>query len=350
MRILIVNNQVPFVRGGAESHEMGLYHALSAAGHDVDILRIAFKWYPPSRVLKGMLGVELLDVDEFSGVKIDLCVGLRFPAYLIRHPRKVLWVLHQHRSAYELWGTDFGGLHDYPDGALVRDAIIDADITAARESVRVYANSQNVANRLKRYCQIDSTPLYHPPPLASSLHCAGDDGYLFYPSRVNLIKRQHLVIEALPHTRLPVQIKFSGTGESDEYQNSLQSLARRLGVSQRIEWLGQVDDATLAALYSRCRGVIFPPFDEDYGYITLEAMLSHKPVITCTDSGGPLEFVTTGVNGFVAEPTPEALAAALDELWADPARARTFGERSYERYMDRKIGWPSVVATIESCA
>ena len=63
-------------------------------------------------------------------------------------------------------------------------------------------------------------------------------------------------------------------------------------------------------LLSAALAVLVPPLDEDYGYVTLEAMLSARAVITCTDSGGPLEFIEHGATGLVCEPDPAALADA----------------------------------------
>ena len=108
-------------------------------------------------------------------------------------------------------------------------------------------------------------------------------------------------------------------------------------------WLGAVSEEEKRRQYASALGVVFPPVDEDYGYITLEAMLARRPVITCSDSGGPLEFVRDGVTGRVCEPTPEALAEALDDLWAARARARQMGERGRQLYDHLNISWANVV-------
>ncbi len=78
-------------------------------------------------------------------------------------------------------------------------------------------------------------------------------------------------------------------------------------------------------LYAHASAVFFGPLDEDYGYVTLEAMLSSKPVITCRDSGGPLEFVVNNETGYVTEPEPEEIAAALEKLMGDAALAKRWG-------------------------
>jgi glycosyltransferase involved in cell wall biosynthesis len=152
-----------------------------------------------------------------------------------------------------------------------------------------------------------------------------------------------LILEALAHTRQPVRVRFAGAAEHPAYVEELQGLARRLGVQRRVEWLGPVSEEAKRALYARALGVIFPPLDEDYGYVTLEAMLAAKPVVTCTDSGGPLEFVRHGETGLTAEPSAAGLAAALDTLWAEPRRAKALGEAGRAHYASLGISWPSVV-------
>jgi glycosyltransferase involved in cell wall biosynthesis len=344
MRILIATTQVPFIRGGAEAHAEGLRDALCREGHEAEIVAVPFKWYPAEKILDHMLACRLLDLTEFAGTPVDLLIGLRFPAYLIPHPNKVVWILHQHRTAYELWNHPLGDLIYEPDGAQVRDAIQTADRQILAQAKALYANSGNVARRLKQYCGLDSTPLYHPPPHAEKFYCAETiDDYIFFPSRLCRPKRQSLVLEALAHTRERVRVRFAGTPDFPAYINELQSLARKLRVQQRVEWLGQISEDEKRRLYAEARGVLYPPIDEDYGYVTLEAMLAAKPVITCTDSGGPLEFVRDGETGLVAEPTAESLAAAMDQVWEQKEQARELGQRGRALYEKMGISWANVV-------
>ncbi len=317
MRILIATVQVPFIRGGAEIHAEGLRDALQAAGHAAEIIAIPFKWYPPERILDHMLACRLLDVTEAAGTPVDLVIGLKFPAYLIPHPNKVLWILHQHRTAYELWDHPLSDLIYYPNGAQVRDAIVQADRQLIPQAKAVFANSRNVADRLKKFCGIDAKPLYHPPPNAEHFYCAPAEDYIFFPSRVCVPKRQSLVIEALAHTRNPVQVRFAGIPDRPAYLEELNGLARKLKVANRVEWLHGLSDEQLRDYYARSLAVVYPPMDEDYGYVTLEAMLTSKPLVTCTDSGGPLEFVINEETGLIVEPTPKGLAGAFDRLWEE---------------------------------
>jgi glycosyltransferase involved in cell wall biosynthesis len=343
MRILIATTHVPFIRGGAEAHAEGLRDALVAAGHEAEIVNIPFKWYPPERILDHLLACRLLDFTEVAGMKVDRVIGLKFPAYLVPHLNKVVWILHQHRTAYELWDHPLGDLIYQPNGLQVRDAIRQADTNLLPEAKRLYANSANVARRLKTYCQLDAEPLYHPPPNAGKFYCADAEDYLFFPSRLCAPKRQKLVLEALAHTREPVRVRFAGAPDHPDFEKELLALTRKLKLTQRVEWLGAISEDEKIEQYARALGVVYPPVDEDYGYVTLEAMLSSKPLVTCTDSGGPLEFVRPGEDGLVAEPTPKKLAAALDALWQNRAQARQWGVAGRDLYASLDIAWPHVV-------
>ena len=241
-----------------------------------------------------------------------------------------------------------GDLHLEPNGAYVREAIQQADQTYIGQAKAVFANSRTVAGRLKEYCGLDSTPLYHPPHQAEKFYCAEAEDYLLFPSRIGTMKRQELVVQALALTTQPVRVCFMGAADREEYAQKLQSTANELGLGERVRWLGAVSEEEKFRLYARSLGVIFPPVDEDYGYITLEAMLSSKPVITCTDSGGPLEFVRDGETGYVADPTPEGVAAALDRVWEDRTRAKSLGEAGRELYDSLGISWSTVVKNLLS--
>jgi glycosyltransferase involved in cell wall biosynthesis len=343
MRILIATVQVPFIRGGAEIHAEGLRDALRDAGHEAEILAIQFKWYQPEKIIEHILACRLLDVSEVAGTRVYRLIGLRFPAYLIPHPNKVLWILHQHRTAYELWDHALSDLVYYPNGSQVRDAIEHADRTLIPEARAVFANSHNVAQRLKRFCDIDSTPLYHPPPQAEKFYSSDAEDYLFFPSRLCIPKRQELALEALAATRNPVRLVFAGTSDHPDYTDKLQSLAKKLKVQKRVEWLGGIDEDEKRSRYARALAVVYPPVDEDYGYVTLEAMLASKPVITCRDSGGPLEFVIDRTTGLITDPTTEALAGAFDLVWENRQQAKAWGEAGRNRYGSLNLSWSNVI-------
>jgi len=343
MRILIATVQVPFIRGGAEVHAEGLRDALRSAGHEVEIVAIPFKWYPPERIIDHMLACRLLDLTEVMGTTVDLLIGLRFPAYFIPHPNKVLWILHQFRTAYELWDHPLGDLIYSPNGREVRDAMRHADKQFIGQAKKVFANSANVAARLKYYCNIEAAPLYHPPPDAEKFFNAEAEDYFFFPSRLCLPKRQSLVLEALAQTKQPVHVLFAGAADQPGYQDELDKLARKLRMHNRVEWLGQITEEKKRELYAHSLGVIYPPIDEDYGYVTLEGMLAGKPLVVCSDSGGPLEFVRQEETGLIAEPEPRSLAQSLDQIWKNRSVAKQWGEAGKSLYQDLNITWDNVI-------
>ncbi len=345
--ILICTTQVPFTTGGAEFHVEGLCRALTDAGYNVEVVRLPFKWYPPEEIMRGALAWRLLDLSEANGKRIDLVIGMKFPAYLVAHERKVLWVMHQYRSAYNLWGTPFDDLSVHPEGLRIREWIHRCDSRLIPEAKKIFANSKTVAERLRLYNQIDSEPLYHPPPRAKLLKCGPQGDYLFYPSRLEPQKRQELLLEALQFVRGPVKVVLAGsTNNSRHYE----SLIRQYGVGDHVEMLGYVSDSELVALYENSLGVCYVPFDEDYGYVTLEGMLSGKPIIVASDGGGATEFVEHGREGLVAEPDPRSLAECLDSIYADRDVARTMGERGRSKILAMKLSWQKVVEAIVSAA
>jgi glycosyltransferase involved in cell wall biosynthesis len=147
-------------------------------------------------------------------------------------------------------------------------------------------------------------------------------------------------MQAIAQCRERVRIRFAGEPASLTQQAKS---VYKFKLSDRVEWLGTLSEEQKRDLYADCLGVIFPPVDEDYGYVALEAMLSSKPVITFSDSGGPLEFVLAEQTGLVARPTSESLAQAMDRLWADRRCAAAMGEAGRAHYQDLHISWANVV-------
>jgi glycosyltransferase involved in cell wall biosynthesis len=350
MRIIVATVQVPFVRGGAEIQAEGLRDALRAAGHEAEIVAIPFKWYPPEKILDHILACRLLDLTEVNGAPVDLLIGLKFPAYLIPHPNKVLWIIHQFRTAYDLWDHQYGDLIYHADGVQVRDTIREADARLIPEAKAVFTDSLNVAQRLQEYCHIKAEPLYHPPLGAEQFYSAPAQDYFFFPSRLCLPKRQKLILEALQHTKESVRVRFAGTPDSSDFAEELHMTAKTLRVDKRVEWLGAVSEKEKLALYANSLGVVYPPLDEDYGYVTLEAMLSSKPVITCSDSGGPLEFIRHDETGLVATPEAKAVAQALDRLWSHRGQAESLGRTGRLNYERMNISWSQVVSKLLSAS
>lgn len=346
MRIVIATTQAPFIQGGAEIHASELCRALQIEGHEAEIVAIPFQDYPPERILDSMLICRLLDLSNSCGKTVDRLIGLKFPAYLIPHSCKVLWILHQHRQVYELWNNPiFDGLENTPNGSQIRDSVIQADNRVCAEAYSIFSNSQNVANRLKNFNNVDSTPLYHPPKDSNLFYCRQESDYFFFPSRMNAIKRQNLVLEALAKTTNPVKIIFAGQPEGN-FEELLIQKVKELELGDRAVFAGRISNEEKIEYYAKSLGVIYPPFEEDYGYVTLEGMLSSKPVITCLDSGGPLEFVRDQETGLITEPNPLFLAQAMDELWENRTWAAKLGQSALSYYQSLNITWSNVLQNL----
>jgi glycosyltransferase involved in cell wall biosynthesis len=302
-----------------------------------------FQWHPARAILDHMLACRLIDLSESAGNRIDRVIGLKFPAYLMPHPHKTLWLMHQYRAAYDLWDSPYGNLWASPQGQQIRQAIQQADRRTLQECQGVYTISQTVADRVQQFNQIPAQAIYSPPFGEAEFYCEPAADYFFFPSRLNVAKRQQLVLEALTYTQTPVQVYFAGRSDDQATEQQLQDLVTQWQLGDRVKFLGTVDESTLRAYYAKAIGVIYPPFDEDYGYVTLEAMLAAKPVITCQDSGGPLEFVQDQQTGYVCPPEPQALAQALDRLWDDRALAQRLGAAGRDRYASLQLSWPQVI-------
>ena len=344
-KICVCATQVPFMRGGAEIQVENLCQELKARGFEAELINIPFKWYPEQQLLDNAMVWRMMDLNESNGDKIDLVIATKYPTYAVRHENKVTWLIHQHRMAYDLYDS----LGDAPNSELrgtesreaIRRTIIHIDNIALPESRHIFAESQNVEKRLMHYNGIASEVLYHPPKNAESYYPGDYGDYILSVSRLDPIKRLDFLIRALSFTTKDIKAYFVGTGKDID---RLTKLATELGLEDRVKFLGFTTEAELLSLYANARAVFFAPWDEDYGYITLEAFLSRKPVVTCNDSGGVLEFVSDGVCGTVSPPIPEAIGEGIQTLWDDKVKCRQYGLAGYERV--KHIKWDNVIAKL----
>lgn len=328
---------MPFVRGGAELMVENLTKELNIRNFEAELVQIPFKWYPENTLYDNMLLWRLLNLEEANGQKIDLVIGTKFPSYGIKHDNKVLWLMHQYRQAYDLYSTP-SGLQSTENGSTVKKNVINYDNKVIAESKTIYAISKNVSNRLRKFNNIESQALYQPPSLVGRYFHSEYGNYILSVGRLDLLKRNDLLIRSLVHCDKAVVAKIAGRGQELE---NLTKLAKQLGVSDRVEFLGFVNDEELLELYANALAVYFAPIDEDYGYITLEAFLSKKPIITCSDSGGVLEFVTNDANGYICDISPEDIGAAIKRVLENKNRCKEFGENGYQIVKD--ITWDNVI-------
>jgi len=341
MRIGVATVQVPFIRGGAENHTTGLVKAISEFGHEAEAISMPFRFSPVSEVKRSMDIWESENFEHMNGYNMDLVICLKFPTFYLKHNHKIAWVMHQNRAVYDLWNTPLSeALSQTDEGRQLRQEIIERDNKALNSCKGIFANSKTVADRLLRFNQINSIPLYHPPKFISHFYNAPAEPYIFFPSRLEDLKRQDLLIKAMKYVKSPVVALLAGDGGK---KPALQDMISQMDLTHRVRLIGRLTDDEMFGFYAHCLGVFFGPYDEDYGYVTLEAMLSAKSVITCTDSGGPLEFVIDKETGFVVKPEPEAVAQAIDDLYFHQKLAAEMGKNGRERYHKLNISWENVI-------
>jgi glycosyltransferase involved in cell wall biosynthesis len=327
MRIAVCRPQVPFARGGAEIFTDELVRQLRARGHEAEIVSVPFKWYPGQRVLTQAFLWRLLDLTEADGAPIDMVVATKFPSYCVRHPNKVVWLLHQFRQAYELDRTELGQFSESAEDRALRGRVRRLDETALGEARKLFATSGNVAERLRRSTGLEAEVLPHPPqelPYRTEAY----EPFVLSVNRLDRAKRIDLLIEAA--ARQGADVVIVGDGPD---RGRLESLA-----NGRARFTGRISEQELADLYARCRAVYYAPVDEDFGMVPFEAFLAEKPVLTTTDAGGPLDVVHERETGRVVEPTVDAIAAALT-IGEDEARA--WGKAG--KALAEQVTWDSAI-------
>ncbi len=343
MKILISTVQAPFIKGGAELLASNLKNALLKAGHEAEIVSVPFMDNPNEMIVDHIVAARMYDINYTWAGKIDLNIGLKFPAYYMPHDNKVLWVLHQHRAAYELFDTDYSSLKNNPEDLKIRNAVIAADNLYMNEAKRVYTIAKNVTKRMDQYNKIKSEALYHPCPDMDKFYTKECEDYILMPSRINTTKRQVLAIEAMRYSKTKTKLYIVGKADNDYEKNRMLSLIKEYKLQDKIKYFDYISQEEKFEMYAKSKAILFIPLDEDYGYITLEAMAAGKPVITAKDSGGPLEFVDNGRNGFVVEPSAKEIAKVFDEVAKSSAISVELGVQSKNKLVEMNITWENVV-------
>ncbi len=344
MRFLVVTSYVPFEMGGNERLAIALVKELRKRGHEADTL-----FTPQNRhylfrsLMAGYLANYLTDVKEVDGKPVDRVITIKFPSFAVRHPFQLCWFAHRQREYYDLWGEWY--TYQKRIGAGWRRKIqrvilhrID-NYLLSRHVKKLYAISGNVANRLKTWGNHNAEVLYPPPLIPDSLQVKAYEPYIFSVSRLISPKRMDLLVEAMRYVKNGnIQAVITGKGADLPH---LRDMIKEYGFEHRVTLTGELDDKAVFQHLSNCRAVFFAPRNEDYGLVTVEAMRSHKPVITCTDSGGPTELIEDEKNGFVLPPDPQAIAGAIDRLAESETLARSLGEQAYQDSL--VINWDKVV-------
>ncbi len=342
MRVLVVTSSPPFVEGGHLVIARELVRACRESGHEADLVVTPQNRF--GRQGAAYAAAWLTDVARAAdGGAVDQVISLRYPAFAVRHPRHTCWLNHTMREYYDLWPQFSAPLswQNRVKESLRRRVIQTADRHFLTSGVqRRFVISGTVQARLSR-SGIDATVLHPPAPLRP-YRCDDYGDYVFAVSRLTPLKRFDLLLDALaqPEAR-GMKAVIAGEGEA---RDDLGARCRRLGLEERVQFVGRLGDEALLTHLARCRAVAFVPFDEDYGFVTAEAFAAGKAVVTCSDSGGPTELVTDGVSGVVCAPTAVALASGLRRVMEDRAAAERLGAAGRARVAT--LTWPDTVARL----
>ncbi len=282
-----------------------------------------------------------LDLSHF-----DLVVSLKYPAWMCRSNKHIVYMCHRLRGLYDTYPLPLGvktwlsaSLLGFP-GPLIRRVVhwFDRIGLSSRRVSHFFCLSETVKRRADYFPQGCYEPVVLYPPTSLKGLSQGHYDYFFAVSRLDAPKRIDLLVSAMAHIQEDVRLLIAGDGPQRPY---LQALAAS---DPRIEFLGTLTDEQLARLYSDALAVLFVPVQEDFGLVTVEAMRCGKPVITCMDSGGPTELVEDGLNGFVCAPESRAIAEKMSLLAGSPDMARELGERGLETVS--RITWEGLVSEL----
>jgi glycosyltransferase involved in cell wall biosynthesis len=337
VKIVVINNAVPFLRGGAEILADSIVERLTRAGHVAELVRLPFAWDPPERIGDSMLAAALTQI-----VGVDRVIALKFPAYLVPHDHKVVWLLHQFRQYYDLW--DHSAPND-PAAAAQREVVIRADTHDLSRATSLFANSEVTAARLRRFNGLDAEVLYPPLQNPEDFRPTELGDYIFAGGRINGFKRQLLAVQAMAHTTSGVQLVVAGAPEATADLEALECARAASAHPDRIIIIPQfIDEDQKVKLVNGSLACVYSPIDEDsYGYVTLEGAQAGKALITTSDSGGILKLVIDGRSGVVCNPDPIELGAAFDQLFRSRQTAAQLGQGAHERMLELGISWEHVL-------
>ena len=383
MKIAIVSpSPVPFTIGGAENLMWGLCENINKyTEHQAELIKIPTKEHSFWDLIDSYYSFYKLDLSHF-----DLVISSKYPSWMVRHHNCICYMMHTLRGLYDTYhmmnlpyevNSDCGSVDNvinymknnphpmdldeffsllgtmksdlnaevycsFP-GPLIRKIVhyMDRFALESRSMKDLFAISDTVKNRKEYFPERASiTTLY--PPTNMNNTTTGEYDYVFMISRLDAPKRIDMLIEAFKYVESDVKLYIAGTGPDRE---RLEKMAIE---DERIQFLGFVRDEDVENYYANCLVVPYFPYDEDYGYITIEAMLHKKPVITSEDAGGPTEFVVNNKSGFVVPFNAEKIAEKIDYLAKQKSEARRMGENGYN--IVKNISWTNVVNQLLSCS
>ena len=318
--------------GGAERFFAGLHRGFVDAGFAADLVAI-----PSDESTFEAIEETYLRCYDFDASPFDAVVSTKAPTYLVRHPNHVCYLVHTIRVFYDMFDSAFEGAGRRVQAQRRLVHRLDTLALSRPRTRSVFAIGHEVARRLDRHNGIEATVL-HPPVGLDALHAGPFGDYVLLPGRLHRWKRVRLAIAAMRHVARPLRLLIAGSGEDED------ALRASAAPDKRIVFLGRVPDDELVELYANALAIAFVPLREDYGYVTVEAFRSGKPVVTCTDSGEAALLVEHERTGLVAAPDAHSIASAFERLHDDRGLALALGAAAQAK--ERMMRWDRVVPVL----
>ena len=342
MKVLVATSDVPFVEGGHLVIARELTRAINEFGYNAELILTPQNRF--SKVFNAYIATRLIDVEEDGvGEKIDKLITFKYPSYALKHPNHTVWINHRMREYYDLWEQFYTklGKRAKIKEKVKRFLIHKIDNHFLKKGKRVYSQSENIKKRLEKWGKIKSSVLYPPPP-KRDYRVGNYTNTIFTVSRLVKHKRVELIINALSKVeRKDINLKIAGDGSELE---NLKKLVNNLNLEKRVEFLGRVSEEELVKNYAECGAVFYSPYNEDYGFVTVEAFVSGKAVITTNDSGGVYELVSKSGAGIYSENNPDSLAKKIDEIFSDKNTLISLGEKG-KKWVSN-LSWEKTVETL----
>jgi glycosyltransferase involved in cell wall biosynthesis len=345
MKVLVLSHMVPFINDEMDDVGPRLVNNLKSVGIDAEGFRLPFTGQPWER-----LPEELYIARSLRLWDVDRMIALTFPTYLVPHHCKIAWILSQCRAAYDVPGPGPSDIPAGPRGDEVRSMVQRADRLSFSEARALYAGSQSVVDRVGLFQGLHAQML--PVPLGDpELFFGGENGgYILAAGRVNAANRQALLVKALSLCSSRSRLVIAGPPDTEADADGLirliaeHHLGDRVGLELRV-----LPRRDLAALVNGALAVAWLPLREDRpSDIVMAAMQAGKPVLAAIDSGWAAQHVLHERTGLATEPTPDALASAIESLFSSPARARSYGAEGRSVWTAVGATWRRTIDTLLS--
>lgn len=367
MKIAIVGpSPVPYTIGGAENLMWGFCDAINQyTPHQAELIKLPSPENNFWNLIQSYYDFYQLDLSYF-----DLVICTKYPSWMVKHNNCICYMVHTLRGLYDTYHLmnmpehvkkgnkridellhymennqeyekldqffkmlfELKNQNDVPKeyfafpGPFIRKIIHYLDqVALSRPTVKKFVTMSDTVKKRTDYFPPNVPVSIVYPPSNKKHFKAGAYQHIFMISRLDGAKRIDMLIRAMKYVESDVKLYIAGTGPMEQ---ELKKLAQG---DDRIEFLGFVSDAVAEDYYSNSLVIPYFPYDEDYGLITLEAMMHKKPVITTIDAGGPTEFVENNETGYVVKFDERAIAEKIDYFAKNPSEAERMGNAAYER-------------------